>query len=51
MKTEIEIEIKKIRKRLRIYGLSEKEKNMLRETLEHLKNLQKKEKENLVKNI
>ena len=51
MKTELEIEIKKIRKKLRIFGLTEDEKNSLRETLEHLKMLRKEERENLVENI
>ena len=51
MKTELEIEIKKVRKKLRIYGISEEEKSMLRETLEHLKSLHKEEKKNLVENI
>jgi len=51
MKTELEIEIKKIRKQLRIYGLSEDEKNTLREELEHIKALLKEEKENSIENI
>lgn len=51
MKTELEIEIKKIRKKLRIFGLTEDEKNSLRETLEHLKILLKEERENLVEDI
>jgi hypothetical protein len=51
MKTELEIEIKKIRKKLRIFGLTEDEKNSLRETLEHLKILMKEKRENLVENI
>ena len=51
MKTELEIEIKKIRKQLRIYGLSDDEKSTLRETLEHLKTLHKEEKQNLVEVI
>ena len=51
MKTKLEIEIKKIRKQLRIYGLSEDEKNTLREELEHIKALLKEEKENSIENI
>ena len=51
MKTELEIEIKRIRTKLRIFGLTEDEKNSLRETLEHLKMLRKEERENLVENI
>jgi len=51
MKTELEIEIKKIRKQLRIFGLAEDEKNTLRETLEHLKILLKEERRSLVENI
>jgi len=51
MKTELEIEIKKIRKKLRIFGLTEDEKNSLRETLEHLKILMKEERKNLVEDI
>jgi hypothetical protein len=46
MKTELEIEIKKIRKQLRIFGLAEDEKNTLRETLEHLKTLLKEKRRN-----
>lgn len=44
MKTEIEIEIKKIRKQLKIYGLSEEEKCTLRKHLENLKAKHKVEK-------
>jgi len=51
MKTELEIEIKKIRKKLRIFGLTEDEKNSLRETLEHLKILRREERSSLVENI
>jgi len=45
MKTELEIEIKKIRQQLRIHGLAEDEKALLREKLsahkEKLKNQKK----------
>jgi len=51
MKTELEIEIKKIRKKLRIFGLTEDEKNSLRETLEHLKILLREERSSLIENI
>ncbi len=37
MKTKLEIEIKKIRKQLHIYGLTEEEKSLLREKLAVLK--------------
>jgi len=43
MKTELEIEIKKVRKKLRIFGLTDDEKSSLRAVLEHLKILNKKE--------
>jgi hypothetical protein len=46
MKSKIEIEIKKIRKQLRIYGLSEEEKQQLRQQLKKLKLSHKKEKLN-----
>lgn len=51
MKTDLEIEIKKIRKQLRVYGLDEDEKNRLRKELEHVKTLLKKEKQNSIENI
>ena len=44
MKTTIEIEIKKIRKKLKIYGLSEEEKTFLRTELDELKAIEKMEK-------
>lgn len=37
MKTPLEIEIRKVRKQLSIYGVTEKEKAELREKLAHLK--------------
>ncbi len=37
MKTDLEIEIKKVRKELRIYGHTEEEKSLLREKLALLK--------------
>ena len=39
MKTEIEIEIKKIRKKLRVHSLTSEEKSVLRERLAYLKTL------------
>ena len=51
MKTEIEIEIKKIRKKLRLHGLTEDKKTQLRENLEYRKVLQKKEGKHLIKHI
>ncbi len=47
MKTELEIEVKKIRKKLRVYGIPEDERDRLREALEHLKSLLKEERRNL----
>ena len=47
MKTELEIEVKKIRKKLRVYGIPEDERERLREALEHLKSLLKEERRNL----
>lgn len=47
MKTELEIEIKKIRKKLRVYGIPEDERDRLREALDHLKSLLKAEKKTL----
>jgi len=44
MKSEVEIEIRKIRKQLKIHGLSDLEKKRLRDTLENLKKSLKKEK-------
>lgn len=44
MKTNIEIEIKKIRKKLRIYGLGEEERTLLRAQLDELKAINKIEK-------
>ena len=44
MKTEIEIEIKKIRKKLKVHTLTPEDKTVLRNTLEHLKALFKAEK-------
>ena len=44
MKTTIEIEIKKIRKKLKIYGLKEEEKTFLRTQLDELKTIEKMEK-------
>ncbi len=49
MKTEIEIE--KIRKKLRLHGLTEDKKTQLRENLEYRKVLQKKEGKHLIKHI
>ena len=51
MKTKLELVIKKIRKQLKVYGLSEDEKHILREELEHIKILRKEEKENSIKDI
>jgi len=51
MKTELEIEIKKIRKKLRLHGLTEDKKTRLRENLEYHKALQKKEGKHLIKHI
>ena len=47
MKTELEIEVKKIRKKLRVYGIPEDERDRLKEALEHLKSLLKEERRNL----
>jgi len=47
MKTEVEIEVKKIRKKLRVYGIPEDERARLREALDHLKSLLKAEKRTL----
>jgi hypothetical protein len=44
MKTNIEIEIKKIRNQLKIYGLSEEERTFLRVQLAELKAIEKVEK-------
>ena len=51
MKTELEIEIRKIRKQLRIYGLTEEEKSILREKLAILKVALKEQRKNSVKHI
>ena len=47
MKTELEIEVKKIRKKLRVYGIPEDERERLKEALKHLKSLLKEERKNL----
>ena len=44
MKTNIEIEIKKIRKQLRVHELSEEERTLLRTRLDELKAINKMEK-------
>ena len=51
MKTDQEIEIKKIRKKLKIHNLSKEEKETLREKLKVLKILIKENQRNSVKNI
>ena len=51
MKTELEIEIKKIRKQLHIYGLSEEEKSLLREKLAVLKVRLKEQRQNSIKQV
>jgi len=51
MKTQNEIEIKKVRKQLQQYPISEQEKLILREKLVLLKEILKKEKLELVENI
>jgi len=51
MKTELEIEIRKIRKQLSIYGLTEEEKSILREKLAILKVALKEQRKNSVKHI
>jgi hypothetical protein len=51
MKTELEIEIKKIRKQLHIYGLTEDEKSLLREKLAVLKAALKEERQNSIKHV
>jgi len=43
MKRQLKIEIKKIRNQLKIHGLSDDEKNMLRKKLEELKIVYKQE--------
>jgi len=48
MKTKLEIDIKKIRRQLSQYGLTEEEKSLLRETLTHLKALRAEEKKNVL---
>ena len=51
MKTKTEIEIKKVRKELRKFPITEEEKATLREKLAALKKIVKKEKQELVENI
>jgi len=51
MKTELEIEIKKVRKQLHIYGLTEEEKSLLREKLAVLKVKLKEERESSIKQV
>ena len=51
MKTELEIEIKKIRKQLHIYGLTEDEKSLFRDKLAVLKVALKEQRRNSVKNV
>ncbi|MBA1421069.1 MAG: hypothetical protein FAF03_09530 [Epsilonproteobacteria bacterium] len=51
MKTELEIEIKKIRKQLHIYGLTEEEKSLLRKKLAVLKVKLKEQRENSIKQV
>ena len=51
MQTKVEIEIKKIRKKLRIFALTKEEKNTLRETLEQLKILREEERQSLVEKV
>ena len=51
MKTELEIEIKKIRKQLHIYGLTEEEKSLLREKLAVLKVALKEQRQNSIKHV
>jgi len=41
MKTKTEIQIKKIRKRLKLHTLTDEEKTVLRNTLEYLKSIHK----------
>lgn len=51
MKTELEIKIKKIRKQLHIYGLTEDEKFFLREELAVLKVKLKEQRQNSIKQV
>ena len=51
MKTELEIEIKKIRKQLHIYGLTEEEKSLLREKLAVHKVRLKEQRQNSIKQV
>ena len=44
MKTEMKIEMKKIRNKLKVHTLTQEEKEVLRNTLEHLKVLAKAQK-------
>jgi len=50
MKTELEIEIKKIRKKLKVHDISDEERVKLRRVLVHLKSLHKAEKRTLTSN-